>query len=339
MILLSIGALDVKVTLAGLSLPVMAEPFTVDSLRPGAATLSVDAHVGPLPLAAEGDRVCVHGPGKHQDQQSQWAIRSVYEEGVKLWFEDSPVFFMITHDGPRAQVISPSKGFLEEALVEFLIQVAEHATHCGGGTVLHASAVDVPGLGIIALAGARKTGKTTTMLQALNASMGAFVANDELLVFRHGLDVWCGGVPESVRIRKTSLPALSWFLPSKHTKTIVPACSLDFPYLPLGRLACVAWLADGFAEEPGATILVGDERDATLSELLLPGRFAAHPPWHGLFTCPLSESIGALDGVLVARLRGHCVDGVQALQHLLRVATGTVKEGHLRDGRHATGGS
>ena len=77
-----------------------------------------------------------------------------------------------------------------------------------GGHTLHAAAFSINGRAI-ALAGAKKAGKTTLLLHALMQASAAYVANDRLFVFKEREGGFTArGMPTIVSIRKPSLTHL-----------------------------------------------------------------------------------------------------------------------------------
>jgi hypothetical protein len=73
---------------------------------------------------------------------------------------------------------------------------------------LHAAAFSLAGR-VVALAGPKKSGKTTLLTRVTTASSAGFVANDSLLVLRDGVGFSARGIPTLVRVREQTAALLA----------------------------------------------------------------------------------------------------------------------------------
>ena len=113
-----------------------------------------------------------------------WLLFARAPEGYLLRFPDF-ADVLVSPDGAHLRV-RPRAGVPADTLQHLLLdQVLPLALSRGGRLVLHASAVHVPGLGAIALAGRTGRGKST-LAAALAANGAAILADDGLVIERIG---------------------------------------------------------------------------------------------------------------------------------------------------------
>ena len=113
--------------------------------------------------------------------------------------ESFQVFYLVTNN--RIDLIcGDHTDNIRVSIMRVVREVAMGVAQLLGGRFLHASAFALDNRAVI-ITGPREAGKTSLLSYVLSNSKATFLANDRLLVNRHGPSIQCRGMPTIVSIR------------------------------------------------------------------------------------------------------------------------------------------
>jgi hypothetical protein len=127
-------------------------------------------------------------------------------DGVVAFDESTLVFYEVS--GDRVTVLSEiDRPAVRIAVMRAIRELASTHAVDSGGLLLHAAAFVLDGRAAI-LAGPKRAGKTTLLLQALDSGRARYVANDRVLLSIGADGPLAHGMPTIVSIRADTLPLL-----------------------------------------------------------------------------------------------------------------------------------
>jgi hypothetical protein len=137
-----------------------------------------------------------------------------------LFSADEECFLIPELDKGRIEVLANGDGWkTRRCLMRLVRELATIQALHQGDLFIHGAAIECRG-GAVILAGAKRSGKTTMLINALRQGNAHYLSNDRVYVERTGNTLCVRGMPTIVRVRPDSLAHVPGLKP--------PAC--DHPY-------------------------------------------------------------------------------------------------------------
>lgn len=130
------------------------------------------------------------------------------DDSARILFDEAfRVFYTIRSDEEPIEILAPDDQFPRTALMRVVRELAMGWVWRAGGHILHAAAVAVDDR-VVALAGPKRSGKTTLLIHLLRHGGAAFVTNDRLVATERRSTVRAHGLPTIVKAWRDTL---EWF--------------------------------------------------------------------------------------------------------------------------------
>ena len=129
-----------------------------------------------------------------------------HHKGPAVFDESTQVFYIV--DGHHTIVLSAvDRPAVRIALMRVIRELASNHAVDRGALLLHAAAFAINGRAVI-VAGPKRAGKTTLLLQALETGQATYLGNDRVVISPSTNGPTARGMPTIVSIRASSLPLL-----------------------------------------------------------------------------------------------------------------------------------
>ncbi len=166
--------------------------------------------------AFKGLRQRLNG-GDAPGEEAAFALdtQTVYLPRLGRWLfdRDFEVAYHISGKRRHVEIVKPSynRWNARVSLMRVIRELSMTHAESLGGVLIHGAAYLVNGRAV-AIAGAKGSGKTTSLVQALSERGVRYISNDRLLVTAHRGRLTCRGIPTIVTLRRSmvaGLPALA----------------------------------------------------------------------------------------------------------------------------------